>query len=158
MAKYIVNLSTDEHENLLALLKKGKVNTRVLTHARILLAANAGDSSKKYKTDEQIAKELFIDEKTVRRVRKRFVEEGYEASLNRKEHCATRKRRFDGEQEARLIALACTSAPKGRVRWTLKLLAQRVVELNIVETASAATVGRILKKTRLSHGSKRNGA
>ena len=132
-------------------------NTHILTHARILLSADTSDSSKQYKTDEQIAAELLIDKKTVKRVRKRFVEEGYESSLNRKEHCATRKRKFDGEQEAHLIALACTSAPKGRARWTLKLLAQRVVELNIVETASAATVGRILKKTKLSRGLKRNG-
>ena len=101
MAKYIVKLSTEEYENLLTLLKKGKANTRILTHARILLSADTSDLSKQYKTDDQIATELFIDKKTVKRVRKRFVEEGYESSLNRKEHCATRKRKFDGEQEAR---------------------------------------------------------
>lgn len=158
MEKYIVKLSIEERGKLLALLKKGKTKTSVLTHARILLAADTGDLSKSYKTDEQIAKELLIGYKTVKRVRKQFVEEGYEASLNRKKYPTTRKPRFDGEQEARLIALACTSAPKGRVRWTLKLLAQHVVELNIVETASAATVGRVLKKMKLNHGLKKNGA
>lgn len=152
MEKYVVKLSIEEREQLLALLKKGKAKTSVLTHARILLAADTGDSSKSYKTDEQIAEELLIGYKTVKRVRKRFVEEGYEASLNRKKHSATRKPIFDGESEAKLIALACTSAPKGRVRWTLKLLAQHVVELNIVETVSATTVGRVLKKMKLNPG------
>jgi transposase len=152
MEKYIVKLSTEEREKLLALLKKGKTKTSVLTHARILLAADTEGSGKPYKTDEQISKELLIGYKTVKRIRKRFVEEGYEASLNRRKHSATRTKKFDGEQEARLIALACTPAPTGRVRWTLKLLAQRVVELNIVETVSATTVGRVLKKTNLNRG------
>ena len=110
------------------------------------LSADEGELSKPYKTDEQIAKELIIGCKTVKRIRKKFVEEGYEASLNHKKPSATRKRIFGGEQEAQLIALACTPAPKGRVRWTLKLLAQRVVELDIVETVSAPTIGRVLKK------------
>lgn len=157
MRKYIVKLSTDERKKLLALLKKGKSKTRLLTHARVLLSGDEGELCRSYKTDEQIAKELLIDSKTVRRIRKRFVKEGYEASLNHKKFFSTRKRIFDGEQEAQLIALACTPAPKGRIRWTLKLLAQRVVELNIVETVSAPTVGRILKKTSLSRGSKRSG-
>jgi transposase len=146
MRKYIVKLSKEEREILLSLLKKGMASARFLTHARVLLSADEGELSKSYKTDEQIAKELMIGSKTVTRIRKRFVEEGYEASLNHKKFFARRKRIFDGEQEAQLIALACTPAPKGRVRWTLKLLAQRVVELNIVETVSAPTIGRVLKK------------
>jgi len=150
--KYIVKLSAEERENLLALLKKGKSKSRMLTHARVLLAADTSGSSKQYKSDEQISKELLIDQKTVKRIRKRFVEEGYEAALNRKKHSATRTRSFDGEQEAHLIALACTPPPKGSVRWTIILLAKRVVELKIVAKTSASTGGRVLKKKRLSPG------
>jgi transposase len=150
--KYIVKLLPEERNNLLVLLKKGKSKSRVLTHARVLLAADTSDLSKQYKSDEEISKELLVAKKTVKRIRKSFVEEGYEAALNRKKHSATRPRTFDGDKEAHLIALACNTPPEGRVRWTLKLLAKRVVELKVVEKASPATIGRVLKKRRLSHG------
>src|SRR5690606_26923863 len=98
------------------------------------------------KTDQEIAKGLGINESTVRRIRKRFVEEGLEEAISRKKHSRTRPRKITGEEEAHLIAICCSSPPEGRNRWTLKLLAGRLVEMSVVESISPATVGRTLKK------------
>jgi len=155
--KYIVRLSSEERESLLTLINKGKASAKKLTHARILLEADVGTAAKS-KTDKEIVAMLHVCLKSVQRVRQRLVEEGLESALNRKEHSRTRTPRFDGESEAHLIALCCSEAPEGRQCWTMKLLAKKIVELNIVDKVSPTTVCRTLKKIKLSLGKKENGA
>lgn len=145
MEKYVVRLSEEERTNLLGLIKKGKSAAYKLTHARILLEADEDNGP--IKTDKTIAEQLHVGLKTVKRVRQRFVEEGMDAALSRKPHSRTRPKVLNGEEEAHLIALACSSPPEGRARWTLKLLSDRLVEMEVVDAVSAATVGRTLKKT-----------
>jgi len=149
MEKYTVKLTEEERKNLLSLIKTGKHAASKILHARILLASDEGDyvDSESIKTDEEVAKLFDISEKTVKRVRKRLVEEGPEAALLRKKHARTRPRIITGEEEAHLISLCCSSPPEGRNRWTLKLLSDRLVRLEVVERVSPATVGRVLKKT-----------
>jgi transposase len=149
MEKYTVKLTEEERKNLLSLIKTGKHAASKILHARILLASDEGDyvDSESIKTDEEVAKLFDISEKTVKRVRKRLVEEGLEAALLRKKHARTRPRIITGEEEAHLISLCCSSPPEGRNRWTLKLLSDRLVRLEVVERVSPATVGRVLKKT-----------
>jgi transposase len=154
--KYIVRLTQEERRNLLTLISKGKASARKLVHARVLLEADVSETEHP-KTDKEIAEILHIDDKSVKRVRKRLVEEGLEAALNRKEHKNRKARRFDGNSEAHLVALCCSKAPEGRQRWTIRLLADKLVELNIVDEVSPATVYRTLKKTKLNLGKKRNG-
>lgn len=145
--KYIVTLTTEEREQLNALIGKGKHRAGQLTRARILLKADTSEAGDGW-TDGQIAAALDTSVATVARVRQQLVEEGFEAVLTRKHSPASAKPRiFDGAAEARLIALACSEPPKGRVRWTLALLEEKVVELKIVERASDNTIGRTLKKT-----------
>jgi transposase len=122
-----------------------------LTHARILLKADHGTDGPGC-TDEAIAEALDVSEVTVWRVRKRYVMEGLEAALNHRHPKNHRPRRLDGDQEAHLIALACTEPPEGRNRWTLRLLASRMVELEYAERVSYETVRVTLKKTHSSRG------
>ncbi len=146
--KYIVKLTVEEKEQLRVLLSSGKERVRKLTRARILLKANEGW------TDRSICVALEVSRPTVERTRRRFVEEGFEASLSHRSPRRDYERRLDGDAEARLIALACSSAPEGRERWTLRLLAQRLVMLEQVdvESVSYETVRQVLKKTNLSPG------
>jgi transposase len=148
MEKYTVKLTEDERIDLLSLIKIGKGSAAKLTHARILLAADERDNLAKKKSDVEIGKELHLSYKTVARARQRFVEEGLESALSRKPHSNPKPRKMDGDQEAHLIALSCSNPPDGRSRWTLKLLANRLVELDIIEDISSTTVGRVLKKTK----------
>lgn len=144
--KYVVKLSDEERERLNTLIHGGKHRAGQLTKARILLKADASDAGEGW-TDSQIARALDTSVATVGRTRRQLVEEGFEAVLIRKHSPASARRRiFDGEAEAKLIALACSNPPKGRVRWTLKLLEAAVVELNTVDRASDNTIGRTLKK------------
>lgn len=141
MEKYNVKLTEDERKELLSLLKKGKNAAATLLHARILLAA---DNNKK---DREIEAELFVSLKTIQRVRQRYVEEGLEFALHRKAASRPpRPRKLNGEQEAKLVSICCSKAPEGYARWTLKLLANELVALEIVDEISPATVGRVLKK------------
>lgn len=149
--KYIVTLTQEERRMLQAMLSRGKAAARKLMHARILLKADAACSGPAWK-DEQIAEGLEVGRATVERVRKRFIEEGLEAALGRRKPRRQYRRRLDGEAEAHLIALACQKPPEGRSRWTLRLLADRMVELEYVEKVSYQTVRRTLKKTSLSLG------
>lgn len=143
--KYIVRLTDGEREELTALVSKGKAAARKLTRARVLLKADAGGPAW---TDEKIAEALDVGRRTVENVRKRLVKEGLEAALNRKKRCRPpREKILDGEKEAKLIALACGEPPEGRKRWTLRLLSDKLVELDIVEAVSYETVRRTLKKT-----------
>ena len=145
--KYVVTLSDEERERLHTLIGKDSHPARQLLKARILLKADASDAGEAW-SDSQIAAALETSVDTVARTRQRLVEEGVEAALVCK-HSPTsaRKRIFDGEAEAKLIALACSTPPQGRARWTLRLLEETVVELHIVDQVSDNTIGRTLKKT-----------
>ena len=156
--KYVVRLSDDEREQLDTTIRAGKHPAWRLTRARILLKADAAEGGDGW-SDSQIATALDISAATVARTRQQLVEEGFEAGLKRKHSPASaRPRIFDGASEAKLIALACSEPPKGRKRWTLKLLEEAVVELNIVDRASDNTIGRTLKKTSSSPICKSNGS
>ena len=148
MEKCIVKLSKEERFELLDLIRVGKKSANKLMHARVLLSTDANDTDLKQKTDEEIAKEMYISSKTVARIRQRFVHEGLESALSRRPHANPRPRKMDGEQEAHLVALCCSTPPEGRSRWTLKLLANKLVALEIVDTVSPATLCRVLKKTK----------
>lgn len=152
MKKYRVTLTTEERDELAALLSRGKADVRKLKHAQVLLkAADASEGGPAW-PDEQIAEAVGVGVATVERLRRRFVEEGFEAALSPyrgrgQQRLYTRK--LDGEQEAHLIALACSAPPEGRGRWTLRLLASRMVELqHVADTLSYETVRRTLKKER----------
>lgn len=149
--KYKVTLTTDEREHLMELISKGKAAARKLAHARILLACDETDGCRGA-SDTEVAQAVHVGRSTVERVRKSFVEEGLERALNAKRPRQTRPPAFDGESEARLIALACSSPPEGRAEWTLRLLAERLVELEVFESISTETVRQTLKKTNLSLG------
>jgi transposase len=143
--RYIVRLSTSEREQLDALVSKGKANARKIVHAQILLKVD--EAGPKW-TDEQASEAFGVHTNTVRFIRERFVFEGLESALNRKPQIRpSRERTFDGEKEARLLAVACSQPPEGRVRWTLRLLAGRLVELQVVDRVSHETVRQALKKT-----------
>jgi transposase len=145
--KYVVRLSCEERERLEALLRKGKNPAQRLLKARILLKADVSEAGAGW-SDSRIIKALDTSVSMVYRVRKQLVEEGFEAVLSRKQRATPAVARiFDGEKEAKLIALACSKPPKGRARWTLRLLEKKVVELHIVDRASDSTIGRALKKT-----------
>src|SRR3982075_1483838 len=145
--KYVVRLSGEEREQLETLIRKGKGPAQRLLKARILLKADVSEGGDGW-SDSRIIEALETGASIVYRVRKQLVEEGFEAVLSRKQRAMPAVARiFDGEKEAKLIALACSKPPKGRARWTLRLLENKVVELGIVDRASDSTIGRTLKKT-----------
>jgi hypothetical protein len=140
-------LSAEERQRLEALIRKGKGPARRLLKARILLKADVSDAGPGW-SDSRIIAALDTSASMLYRVRKQLVEEGFEAVLSRKQRATPAVPPiFDGEKEAKLIALACSKPPKGRARWTLRLLENKVVELGIVERASDSTIHRTLKKT-----------
>jgi hypothetical protein len=140
-------LSGEERQQLETLIRKGKSPARRLLKARILLKADVSEAGEGW-SDSRIIEALDASPSMVYRVRKQLVEEGLEAVLSRKQRVMPAVERiFDGEKEAKLIALACSKPPKGRARWTLRLLENKVVELGIVDRASDSTIGRTLKKT-----------
>lgn len=143
--RYVVKLTNQERERLLKLLRSGMAPARTLNHARILLKADA-DGPDRW-TDERIAQALDTSVATVGRARKRFFRQGLEAALERSLPDRVYERSLDGRAEARLIALACSEAPEGRDRWSLRLLADKAVELGIVGAVSHETVRKTLKKT-----------
>ncbi len=148
--KYPVILSEAEREHLKSLIAAGTAPARKLTHARILLKADQSPQGPGW-VDEQVADAVEVSQPTVSRVRKQYFEEGLEAALNRRAPNRHYHRKLDGEQEARLLALACSEPPEGQARWSLRLLAEKLVELEITEEEiSYQTVRRILKKTNLS--------
>jgi transposase len=142
--RFIVRLSVEEGEQLEALVAKGRAAARKLTRARILLKADGSDSGPAW-SDEEISRALDVGTITVHRVRRDFVDGGLEGTLVRRP-LPRRPRMLDGEQEAHLIALACGSPPAGRRRWTLRLLADKMVELGHIDTVSHETIRRTLKK------------
>ena len=150
-AKFVVRLESEEWEQLTAMVSKGRGAAAVLRRARVLLKADVGRRGPGW-TDAKIVEALDVSQSTVYRVRQAFVEEGLEAALHRKRPTGRQYRKLDGRQEAHLIAVACSAPPRGRNRWTLKLLADKLVELEIVESIGTETVRRTLKKTNLSLG------
>jgi transposase len=158
MKKYKVTLTAEEREQLHALVTTDKAAAKKLIHARILLKADAADGGPAW-PDDRIADALDVSTATIVRVRQRFVEEGLEAALVRKKQDRpSRQRTLDGAAEARLIVLACSKPPEGRARWTMRLLADKLVELEVVDAISDETVRRVLKKTNSSRGSGSSGA
>ena len=148
--KFLVTLTADERQHLAGLLAAGKRSALTLTRARILLKADQADGGPAWE-DARIAAALDCGVRTIERIRQRFVEQGLDAALSRKpRERPARQPKLDGRGEARLIALACSAPPQGRKEWTMKLLADRLVELEVVDTISDETVRRVLKKTNSS--------
>jgi len=146
--KYVVRLSSEERERLESLVRAGKSPAQLLTKARILLKADVSEAGEGW-SDSAISVALDTSINNIGRLRRRLVEEGLEAALKRKHNPnSARERIFDGAAEAKLIALTCSPAPEGFARWSLRLLEEKVVELNIVKQVSDNTIGRTLKKTR----------
>jgi len=151
MKKYVVELKPEQRAELEALTSRGKASVRQLKRALILLAAADGD------TDEVIAAKLRVHLNTVQRIRKRLFEESLKAALSERPRPG-KSRKLGGPQEAFVIALACTDAPEGRQVWTMQLIANRLVELKLVESISDDTVRRTLKRGTSSHGNAKSGA
>jgi hypothetical protein len=150
--RYIVELTEDERGSLKGLISSGTAPARMLNRSRILLKADAGEhSGEEALSDDAIAGMLETSAATVGRVRTRFWRQGLEAALERSAPDRVYERSLDGRAEARLIALACSEAPEGRDRWSLRLLADKAVELGVVESVSHETVRKTLKKTSSSH-------
>jgi transposase len=155
-SKVVVRLMPDQRRTLEQLVHTGKHPALTTRRARILLKADAGGPDAW--TDERIAAALDTTRMTVMRVRQQFAAEGLDATLHRKKPTGRQYRKLDGRQEAQLVALACSQAPEGHARWTMKLLADRLVELEVVESIDPATICRALKKTRSSRGSSSSGS
>lgn len=149
--KYIVTLTEVERRMLQSMVSRGKAAARKLMHARILLKADVSAGRPAW-SDDETAEGLEVGRATVERVRRQFVEEGLEATLERHKPRREYRRRLDGDGEAHLIALACSQPPEGRSRWTLRLLADRMVAMEQVDDLSYETVREVLKKTNLSLG------
>jgi transposase len=154
--KHHIRLSSPEREQLEKILRKGQASAQCQRHVRILLLADTEGPEGGW-SDAQIAQAVQTSIPTVERVRRVCVEHGLERALERKDPERPYERKLDGQAEAQLIALCCGTAPQGRARWTLRLLANRLVELEIVAEISHETVRRTLKKTNLSRGKKGNG-
>lgn len=147
--KYVVRLTEEERAHLRTLIGRGSESARTLVRARILLKANEGEGGAGW-SDAAISEALEVGLSTVARVRQRYVSEGLEATLRRKAPEREYRRKLDGEQEARLIALACSEPPTGRKHWTLRMLAERLVALEVVDNISYETVRQTLKQTNSS--------
>jgi transposase len=149
LKKYIVRLTAEEQAHLSQTIRSGKAAARVLLHARILLKADSGPAAPAW-SEEAIGEALEVHATTVARVRQRFVEEGLQAALRPQPSTRRYERKLDGQAEAHLIALACGPAPEGPTKWTLRLLADKLVELQQVPSISHETVRQTLKKTNCS--------
>ena len=145
--RYLVILTKEEQKQLYQLIRAGKEKPCKQTRARILLKADQGEFGPAC-TDQQISQALEVHVTTIERLRKRFVEDGFEACLQRRPDAKPRfRRKLDGAQEAQLVTLACSTPPDGQTQWSLRLLADKLVELQVVDSISHVTVHRILKKT-----------
>lgn len=155
--RYGVTLTKEERNELEALTKKGKIEARRFKYARALLLCDAGPEGPSWKVAD-VANALGVTSRSIEHLKKRFVEEGLEAALERKPlDKPPREVVFDGAFEARLISLACSEAPEGHQRWTVRLLAEKAVELRFAETVSHMTVQRTLKKMNFSLTEKNTG-
>jgi len=157
MKKYIVTLTEDERNVLGVLASKGKHKSQKILNALILLGCDEGRHQVKRSTNEEMARVLNISMKKIDRVKRRFVEEGFEVALNGKKGSRVYTKKADGDFEAHLVALSCSKPPEGFTRWSLRLLADKVVELNYIDSISHEAVRRVLKKTKSSPGNGMNG-
>ena len=155
--KYPVILTEEQRERLERMIASGVAPARKLTHARVLLKTDQGPHGPGLH-DGEIADAVETSQVTVSRIRKQFIEDGLEAALNRRAPRREYRCKLDGEAEAKLIALSCGTPPRGQARWSLRLLANKLVELEIVESISYQTIRRALKKARSSPGSRGSGA
>ena len=157
MKKYIVTLTEEERETLGALASKGKHKSQKILNALILLGCDEGEFRKKRSTNEEMSRVLNMSMKKIDRVKKRFVEEGLEVALNGRKGSRIYAKKADGDFEAHLLALSCSKPPEGFARWSLRLLADKVVELDYIDGVSHETVRRVLKKTKSSLGGEKDG-
>ncbi len=147
MPRYKVTLKLEEREQLEQLTRKGRVAASKLTHARALLLCDQAEHNGEPFMVKDAAKALGVSTRTIEKVKKRFVEEGLESAIERKPSTRKPNIKFDGEFDARIMQLACSECPAGAGRWTLRLLAEKAVELEIVDSVSTMTIQRSLKKT-----------
>ncbi len=157
MKKYIVTLTKDERKNLGGLTSKGQHRSQKILNALILLGCDEGKFQKKRSINKEIAKVLNISMKKIDRVKKRFVEDGLDITLNGRKGSRLYAKKADGDFEAHLVALSCSDPPKGFARWSLRLLADRVIELNYIDSVSHETIRRVLKKMKLNLGAVKAG-
>jgi len=157
MKKYIVTLTKEEREVLVSLVSKGKHQSQKILNALILLDCDTGACQANRSTNEEIARVLNISMRKIDRVKRRFVEEGFDAALDKKKTERVYEKKADGEFEAHLIALSCSDPPKGFARWSLRLLADKMVELNYIDSISHEAVRRVLKKTNSNLGNTKCG-
>lgn len=156
MIHYTIKLTKTEVEDLREIIKKGFHTSQTFRTAYILLNCDVGKYSDKV-TNEQISKVLKIGMRTIDRIKKKFIEEGFEASLERRPTQRIYEKKVDGDVEAKLVTLCCSEPPKGFAKWSLRLLADKMVELKYVESISHVTVRSVLKKTNLSRGKSKDG-
>jgi len=157
MKKYIVTLTEDERDALGVLASKGEHKSQKILNALILLGCDVGGYQMKRSTNEGMARVLNISMKKIDRVKKRFVMEGLDVALNGRKGSRIYAKKADGDFEAHLVALSCSEPPEGFARWSLRLLADKVVELDYIDSVSHETVRRVLKKTKSSLGSGKDG-
>lgn len=157
MIKYRVTLTKEEREELTKIVQKGKHRSQKVLNALVLLNCDEGDYQNNKSKNEDIANILCISMRKIDRTKKTFVEKGLETALNGTKGQRVYAKKADGEFEAHLVALSCSSPPEGYARWTLRLLADKVVELDYIENISHETVRRVLKKTKLSPGANKVG-
>lgn len=156
MVRYKIKLTEDEVKELKTIINKGSHTSQTFRTAYILLNCDEGEYSDKV-TNEQMSKVLKIGMRTIDRVKKRFIEEGLEGVLDRKKTSRVYDIKIDGDVEAKLVKLCCSDPPEGYAKWSLRLLADKMVEFNYVESISYVSVGNILKKTNLSLGKSKDG-
>ena len=157
MKKFIVTLSKKEHEELKQITFKGKHKSQKVINALILLGCDEGEHQDKPSTHEEISRVLKISTKKIERVKKRFVVDGIDVALNGQKGSRIYTKKVDGDFEAHLVALSCSDPPEGFSRWSLRLLADKVVELDYIENISHESIRRILKKTNSSPGNVKDG-
>ncbi len=157
MKKYIVTLTEDERKNLGALTSKGKHRSQKILNALILLGCDEGEFQKKRLINKEIAKVLNVSMKKIDRVKKRFVEDGLDITLNGRKGSRIYVKKADGDFEAHLVALSCGDPPEGFARWSLRLLADKVVELDYIDNVSHETIRQVLKKTKSNLGFVKDG-
>lgn len=151
MVRYKVTLTDTEREHLQSIMSKGKHSSLQFRNACILLNCDEGKHGQRV-SNEEVAQILQITTKTVERLRQRFVEEGFESCMDRKPYPEVKEIKTDGDFEAHLVATSCSKAPEGYSRWSLRLLADKMVQLKYVESVSHETIRQVLKKTKLSRG------
>ena len=156
MIKYKVTLTKDEHDELMAIISKGIHSSQQFRTAYILLNCDEGEYGEKI-YGKHICQVLKVSARMIDRVKQRFVEEGFEACLERKPLSRTKEKKADGDLEAQLIALSCSEAPEGFARWSLRLLADKMVEMEYIESISHETIRRVLKKTNSNRGRQKVG-